>query len=213
MDDIIFVLELIGTAAFAISGAAVSINKKLDIFGVLFCSLTTALGGGVIRDVILGNLPPAMFRDYTYVIVAASAAVLTFIVAAVFKKFYLREITTIDRINNVFDAIGLGVFTVTGINIAISKGFADNAFFVIFLGMTTGCGGGILRDVLVREVPFVLSKRIYAVASIAGGIVYYLAFVSFSAGEVVSVLCGIAVIFLLRVLASVFRWDLPKAIE
>ena len=211
MDDIVFVLELIGTVAFAVSGAAVSINKRLDIFGVLFCALTTALGGGVIRDIILGNLPPAMFRDYTYVIFAAAAAVITFSVAAAFKKFYLKEITKIDRINNIFDAVGLGVFTVTGMNIAIANGFADNAYFVVFLGVTTGCGGGILRDVLVREVPFVFSKRVYAVASIAGGIVYYLCCVTFAAGEVISVIAGIAVIFILRILASVFRWDLPKA--
>ena len=211
MDDIVFVLEIIGTAAFAISGAAVSINKHLDIFGVLFCALTTALGGGVMRDIILGNLPPTMFRNYVYVCVAIGVAVLTFIVAKAFKKFYLKEITVIDKVNNIFDAAGLGVFTVTGINIAIASGYADNMFFVIFLGMTTGCGGGIIRDVLVREVPFVLSKRIYAVASIAGGVVYYLMYVTFSLGEVVSVLCSIIVIFLLRILASVFRWDLPKA--
>lgn len=212
MDDIIFVLELIGTVAFAVSGAAVSISKRLDVFGVLFCSLTTALGGGVIRDVILGNLPPAMFRNYNYLIAAASGAIVTFSVAAVFKKFYLKEITKIDRVNNIFDAIGLGVFTVTGINIALASGFSDNAYFAVFLGVTTGCGGGIIRDVLVGEVPFVLTKRIYAVASIAGGVVYYLCFVRFSLGEVLSVIAGICVIFILRLCASVFRWDLPKAI-
>lgn len=211
MGDIVLILEIIGTAAFAISGAAVSINKHLDIFGVLFCALTTAFGGGVMRDVILGNLPPTMFRNYIYVSVAVGVAVLTFVVAKAFKKFYLKEITVIDKVNNIFDAAGLGVFTVTGINIAIASGYADNMFFVIFLGMTTGCGGGIVRDVLVREVPFVLSKRIYAVASIAGGIVYYFMFVTFSLGEVLSVICSIMVIFILRILASIFHWDLPKA--
>lgn len=211
MNSIIFVLEIIGTVAFAISGAAVSINKRLDIFGVIFCSFTTAFGGGVFRDLLLGNIPPTMFRNYFYLAAALSAAVLTFLLAAFFKKFYLKEITTIDKINNVFDAVGLGVFTVTGMNIAISMGHTENAFFVIFLGMITGCGGGIIRDILVREVPFVLSKRVYAVASLAGGLVYYLLFVTFSVGEVLSVFAGILTVFLLRVFASVFRWDLPKA--
>lgn len=212
MDTVILVLEIIGTCAFAISGAVIGITKRFDIFGVIFSAVITALGGGTIRDILLGNLPPAMFKNYIYLIFAVGTAVLTFIIASILKNKFSENIVIIDKINNIFDAAGLGVFTVVGMNVAMSSGFENNFFFVVFLGMTTGCGGGILRDVIVSDVPFVLKKRIYAVASIAGGIVYYLLHVTFSVGEIVSVVSGILVIFALRLLASVFKWDLPKAI-
>lgn len=212
MDTVILVLEIIGTCAFAISGAVIGITKRFDIFGVIFSAVITALGGGTIRDILLGNLPPAMFKNYIYLIFAVGTAVLTFIIASILKNKFSENIVIIDKINNIFDAAGLGVFTVVGMNVAMSSGFENNFFFVVFLGMTTGCGGGILRDVIVSDVPFVLTKRIYAVASIAGGIVYYLLHVTFSVGDIVSAVSGILVIFTLRLLASVFKWDLPKAI-
>lgn len=212
MDGIILALEIVGTIAFAVSGAMVSINKRLDIFGVIFCSVVTALGGGVLRDMLIANLPPVMFREYIYVIVSLITAVVTFVTVRVIGRKYTENIDIIDKVDNIFDAVGLGVFTIVGINTAIANGYGDNAFFAVFLGMTTGCGGGIIRDVIVREVPFVLSKRIYAVASIGGGIVYYLMYVTAGLNEVVSVLTGIILIFTVRILASVFRWDLPKAI-
>ena len=153
-----------------------------------------------------------MFRNYIYLIFAVATCLLTFIVAVILKRRFTENLNIIDKVNNVFDAVGLGVFTVVGMNVAINSGYADNAFFVIFLGMTTGYGGGILRDVIVSEVPFVLKKRIYAVASIAGGILYYVLHITLSLGEVVSAVAGIVLIFALRLLASVFKWDLPRAI-
>lgn len=208
----LLVLELIGTCAFAVSGAVLGITKRFDIFGVIFSAIITALGGGTIRDILLGNLPPAMFRNYIYLIFALAAAVLTFVTASILKNKFSENIVLIDKVNNVFDAVGLGVFTVVGMNVAINSGFSGNFFFVVFLGMTTGCGGGILRDVIVRDVPFVLRKRIYAVASICGGTVYYILYIVLSQGELLSAIAGIFVIFALRILASVFKWDLPKAI-
>lgn len=212
MDTMLLVLELIGTCAFAISGAVLGITKRFDIFGVIFSGIITALGGGTIRDILLGNLPPAMFRNYIYLIFAVATCVLTFIVASILKNKFSENIVVIDKVNNIFDAIGLGVFTIVGMNVAIRNGFVHNFFFVVFLGMTTGCGGGILRDVIVSEVPFVLKKRVYAVASIAGGIVYYLMYITFDQSAVLSAVVGITLIFALRILASVFKWDLPKAI-
>lgn len=212
MDTMLLVLELIGTCAFAVSGAVLGITKRFDIFGVIFSGILTALGGGTIRDLLLGNLPPAMFRNYIYLIFAVATCVLTFIVASILKNKFSENIVVIDKVNNIFDAIGLGVFTVVGMDVAINSGFGDNFFFVVFLGMTTGCGGGILRDVIVDEVPFVLKKRVYAVASIAGGIVYYVMYIMLEQGVVLSAVAGIALIFALRILASVFKWDLPKAI-
>lgn len=212
MDTMILILELIGTCAFAVSGAVIAINKRFDIFGVFFSGIITALGGGTIRDVLLGNLPPAMFRNYIYLIFAVGACLITFVTASILKNKFSENITAIDKINNIFDALGLGVFTITGMNIAVSSGFGDNFFFVIFLGMTTGCGGGILRDVIDSDVPIVLRKRIYAVASLAGGILYYLLYITFDCPVVISTVAGILLIFALRLFASVFRWHLPKAI-
>ena len=212
MDTMLLVLELIGTCAFAISGAVLGITKRFDIFGVIFSGIITALGGGTIRDLLLGNLPPAMFRNYIYLIFAVATCLLTFIVASILKNKFSENIVIIDKVNNIFDAIGLGVFTIVGMNVAIKSGFSDNFFFVVFLGMTTGCGGGILRDAIVGEVPFVLRKRVYAVASIAGGIAYYVMYIMLHQGVVISSVVGITLIFALRILASVFKWDLPKAI-
>lgn len=212
METMILVLELIGTCAFAISGAVLGITKRFDIFGVIFSGIITALGGGTIRDILLGNLPPAMFKNYIYLIFAVSACLITFLAARILKSKFSEHISIIDRVNNIFDALGLGVFTIAGMNVAINSGFGDNFFFVVFLGMTTGCGGGILRDVIVSDVPFVLRKRIYAVASIAGGVLYYLLYISFSCPAVIATILSIVLIFALRLLASVFKWDLPKAI-
>ena len=213
VENFIFITELIGTGAFAVSGAIVSIRKGLDIFGVIFCGIITALGGGVIRDVILSNLPPVMFCTYIYAVLAVLFAVATFLFARRYQTVFLNKGEYIDNINNFFDAVGLGSFTIIGIQTGLAMGYGDNAFFVLFLGMTTGCGGGILRDILVREIPFVLSKRIYAIASLLGGIIYYLMFVVFGIDEFIAVICGVAAVFFTRVLSSRFHWNLPKALS
>lgn len=213
MEKFIFITELIGTCAFAVSGAIVSIRKSLDIFGVIFCGIITALGGGVIRDVLLSNLPPVMFCKYIYAVLAVLFAAATFFFARRYQNVFLNKGEYIDNINNFFDAIGLGAFTIIGIQTGLAMGYGDNAFFVLFLGMTTGCGGGILRDILVREIPFVLSKRVYAIASLLGGMIYYLMFVTLHVDEFIAVICGIVFIFLTRILSSKFRWNLPKAIQ
>lgn len=204
-------LELIGIAAFSVSGALAAIEKHLDIFGVLVCSVTTALGGGIIRDVMCGNLPPVMFKEYAYLITAAIVSAVTFITARVLKKKFSDSMASIDRINNIVDAMGLGLFTVMGINTGVNVGYADNAFFVVFLGLITGVGGGVLRDAMLSVVPLIFSKRVYAVASLVGGVAYYVMFVVLSLPQLLCVVIAVLLIFTLRILASVFRWDLPKA--
>ena len=114
--------------------------------------------------------------------------------------------------NNVFDAAGLGAFTITGAKVAMGMGYMENGFFVVFLAMMTGVGGGVLRDLMIGEIPFVLRKRIYAVASILGGIVYY-QLVRRQTDDMAAAFIGIAVVFGLRMLATVFKWNLPKAYE
>ena len=211
MPGLILTMELIGTVAFAVSGAVISINKRFDIFGVLVCAVTTALGGGVLRDIMVANLPPVMFRQEIYVVVAALSALAVFFFARRSKESFRENTRRADGLFNLFDAVGLGVFTVVGINTAIAQGYADNAFFAVFLGVTTGCGGGVLRDVMVREVPGLFTERVYAVASIAGGLVYYLLEVVLETQPIVSVLSGVVITVALRVLAAKRKWNLPKA--
>jgi len=208
MDQTFFVLEIIGIIAFAISGAMKAVDKHSDIFGVILLGVVAALGGGVIRDVLLGNTPPMMFVNYEYLLVAVATSIGVFTFVYINNRQYYSKVALIEQVNNIFDAIGLGVFTISGMNTAISCGYVDNAFFVIFLGMTTGIGGGMLRDVLVKEMPFVLTRRIYAVASLIGGSCYY---VLHTMGYHYSaIFIGIGMIFIIRLLATIFRWNLPR---
>lgn len=207
MEDVMFVLELIGAAAFAVSGAMVAIEKKADIFGVLFLAVTTALGGGVIRDVLIGRIPPVMFVSYWYLLISVVAALAVFIDAYLRSEKYKLHLDKLDAVNNVFDAIGLAVFTVSGMNAAMPV--SDNVILVLFVGMCTGVGGGMLRDVMTNTMPKVLRKRVYAVASLIGGGLYYVMHV-LDINRLLSVGCGMLVIFALRLFATIYKWNLPS---
>ena len=207
MEDVMFVLELIGAAAFAVSGAMVAIEKKADIFGVLFLAVTTALGGGVIRDVLIGRIPPVMFVSYWYLLISVVAALAVFIDAYLRSEKYKLHLDKLDAVNNVFDAIGLAVFTVSGMNAAMPV--SDNVILVLFVGMCTGVGGGMLRDVMTNTMPKVLRKRVYAVASLIGGGLYYVMHV-LDINQLFSVGCGMLVIFALRLFATIYKWNLPS---
>lgn len=205
---IIRITEYIGTVAFAISGVIVAINKRLDFFGAAVLGVTTAVGGGALRDILLGITPPMMFQNYVFVAVALAISCLIFIIeyhiGGIFSKGrdYLQVI-------NIFDAVGLGAFTVVGVNTAIISGYSDNGFLVIFVGTITGIGGGVLRDVLAGRIPMVLRKQIYAVAAIVGAafnfILYHMGY-----NPTLAMLLGAAAVMLIRFLASYFKWDLPK---
>lgn len=207
MDEIMFVLELIGAAAFAVSGAMVAIEKRADIFGVLFLAVTTALGGGVIRDVLIGRIPPVMFVSYWYLLISVVAALAVFVDAYLRSEKYKLHLDKLDAVNNIFDAIGLAVFTVSGMNAAMPV--SDNVILVLFVGMCTGVGGGMLRDVMTNTMPKVLRKRVYAVASLLGGGLYY-AMYALGANQIVSLGCGMLLIFALRLFATIFKWNLPS---
>ena len=207
MEDVMFVLELIGAAAFAVSGAMVAIEKKADIFGVLFLAVTTALGGGVIRDVLIGRIPPVMFVSYWYLLISVVAALAVFIDDYLRSEKYKLHLDKLDAVNNVFDAIGLAVFTVSGMNAAMPV--SDNVILVLFVGMCTGVGGGMLRDVMTNTMPKVLRKRVYAVASLIGGGLYYVMHV-LDINQLLSVGCGMLVIFALRLFATIYKWNLPS---
>ena len=206
--DLLFALtELVGTAAFAVSGATTAIARGMDFFGVLFLGLTTGLGGGMIRDILLGVVPPQAFQNYNCVIVAAVTSVAVFAVSYVQarKGVPLRFIDS--GMLNLLDAAGLGIFSVIGVQAAVRAGFDSNGLFCAFLGMTTGVGGGILRDVLSHSTPVVFRKEIYATASLGAAICFYfLRRVS----ETGAVLFCIAAVIVLRLLAVRYRWKLPK---
>ena len=140
------------------------------------------------------------------------SALAVFFVAWFFRSGYLAHLALLEQVNNIFDAIGLGAFSVVGVQMAIDGGFGENTFFCIFLGVTTGCGGGILRDIMCAKIPGVLTKHIYALASAAGGALYWV-MVNLKAGELLSVACGMLIVISIRMLATYFRWSLPKLKE
>ena len=162
---ITFIMEMVGTIAFAASGAMVAVDRAMDIFGVIVLGVTTAVGGGAVRDVILGIVPPAMFQHPVYTVVATVTSCVVFMILYLKKELlqgHNRE--TYDKVMLVMDSIGLGIFTVVGVNTGIAHGYMDYTFLLVFLGTVTGVGGGLLRDVMAGAVypgaPY-LCMRVY----------------------------------------------------
>lgn len=210
IEVIIFILELIGTVAFSISGAIVAIQKKMDVFGVISLGLTTAMGGGVVRDVVLGNTPPQAFRDPIYAVVALIASLITFLLrVSVIKNDENDEKSTFDKILFVMDTIGLSIFTVVGIEVAYSNTQNRGIMLLIFVGLITGVGGGLMRDMMAGNPPYIFVKHFYACASIIGAIISALLWDK--VGNLSAMFIGAAVIMILRILASHYRWKLPRA--
>ena len=210
MDAVFLAVEIIGTVAFAIAGAIVAIDKETDLFGVVFLSVVTGFGGGLIRDTLIGNTPPLFFTNYIPVVACVATALAVFLIAKALKSRYVASEAAVCRINNYFDALGLGAFAVSGTEICMKAGFT-HPFIAITLGMISAVGGGMIRDLILREIPFVLCKRVYAVAALAGAGAYY-ALIALGAHYVLSTVVGIALVFIIRICATVFKWSLPKAI-
>ena len=208
MDEFIFILELIGTVAFASSGAMIAIEKKMDIFGVNVLGATTAVGGGIMRDIILGLTPPGAFSHPVYVLVAALTSTILFVIAYAKPTAFESRVKTdyYDKLMFWCDTAGLGIFTVVGIQAAVRAVGGENVFFFVFIGTLTGVGGGVLRDIMAGETPYILVKHIYACAAIAGGIVCVVGRTAF--GEAYGTILGLAATVLLRFLAAHFRWNL-----
>ena len=208
--SIFFIIEMIGTVAFASSGAMVAIKKELDLLGVVVLGVTTAVGGGMLRDIILGNVPPALFMNPVYVIAGFLTVLVLFTVVRLNQKILeSRSIEMYERVMNIFDAVGQGAFTVTGINTAVMAGYGDYRFLAVFLGVLTGVGGGVLRDIMAGETPYILRKHFYACASIIGAIVYtYL--LEFAGGDF-AVVVSACLVVVIRLLATRYCWNLPKA--
>lgn len=206
MDTFIFVVNLIGTVAFAASGAMIGLNKNMDIFGVCILGLTTATGGGVIRDLLLGLTPPMAFQDPTSAMVALAASAVFFIRRV--RQLLMHNPVHYERLLFWMDSLGLGAFTVIGVELAFQRTDRPTFFLLVFVGVVTGVGGGVIRDLLAQEVPYIFVKHVYACASLAGAL---MCTGLWQLGSVPAMLSGMATVVLLRVLAAHYRWNLPKA--
>lgn len=206
-DTLMNAADMLGTVAFSISGAMTAIQRGLDLFGVFTLGIATALGGGIVRDIILGRCPPVAFVDWESLVMAALAAWAVFLFGWYTSRGERPVSFRDSQFLNVCDAIGLGVFSVIGVQATIDAGYVENPFFCIFLGLTTGVGGGVLRDVLSCTTPAILRKHFYAMASLVGALSYYCVRPAYPSG---SIFFTTGLVVFLRVMAYRYRWELPK---
>lgn len=193
-------LDFVGTFVFALSGAVAAVRRELDLFGVLVLSFVAAITGGIVRDVLIGAIPPATLVDWRYLVIAVCAGLLTFYCPPIVRKLQSPV--------QLFDAAGLALFAVTGAQKALLYGL--DAPMAALLGMLTGIGGGMARDVLLREIPTVLRAELYAVAALAGASVVVIGEL-LGTPSAITTLVGAMLCLALR-LGSLYRgWHLPKA--
>lgn len=210
--QVLQVLEIIGLVAFALSSVFIGIEYELDLFGIFFIALCTSLGGGVIRDLVLGAEPPLAFLHYEYVLTVIVTVAVSLVVFKILdKKLKKQTIRTIKKVVDIFDAIGLGVFTVSGCQTAVNMGYGDNFILMVFVGMITAVGGGILRDLLSGRKPVVVRKDIYALASIGGAIFFY--FLHDKMNETLVMYLTAGLISAVRIIASLRRITLSYALR
>ncbi len=204
---VIFIIEIFGTIAFAISGAMVGINKKMDVFGVCVLGMTTACGGGMIRDVSLSMIPSSLLKP-VYIEVSILTCLVVFVIYYFRKNvFNLRNKVLYDNIMMAVDSIGLGVFTAVGVDKGIDNANVESLLLYVFLGTITGVGGGLLRDVMAGVKPYIFTKDIYACASIVGAFVYVWTYNAF--GELSAMASCTTVVVAIRYLARHYKWNLP----
>jgi len=197
---VLYFLDLLGTAAFAASGALAGVQRRMDLLGVVVLALVTAVGGGTVRDLLLGSIPPFCFKDENYLYLSIVIALLVF--------YYHHSLDFMKRPLLYFDALGLGTFLVIG----TGKALAYNAGFLVavMMGVTTATAGGVVRDVLSDQVPFILQKEIYATACIVGGILYWILY-QFGMNESLIAVIAALVVVIIRVIAIHRHWSLPVA--
>ena len=206
MDIIWYMFDMIGTIAFAVSGALVGVARKMDIFGMAVLALATAIGGGVIRDVLLGYFPPNSLRNVVYVTVVLAVTVIVFLIYN--SRYRKHAMGPRSRASYLLaDALGLASFTVTGASAGF-KLYPELPIFIVLLGTITAVGGGIIRDMLAQRIPSVLKEDVYALPSIIGGIVYYLMVTS--SWDSMAVYGAFTVVLVIRLLAIKYNWSLPK---
>lgn len=198
--NLLYALDLLGTAAFAASGAWAGIRRDMDLFGVLMLGLVTATGGGTLRDLFLGDTPPFIFKDETYLYLSIAVSLAIFL--------FHKRLEFLHHPLLYFDAVGLGTFVVigTGKALAFKMGFVGS----VMMGVMTATAGGMIRDVLSTQVPLVLRKEVYASACIAGAaLLFLLDRISFP--RTWSLLAAAVTVIAVRLLAIRYNWSLPRA--
>lgn len=198
--NLLFLLDLIGTAAFAASGALAGIRRGMDLFGVLMLGMVTAIGGGTLRDLLLGDLPPFCLQNETYLWLPIAVSMLVF--------FTHRLLPKLDSPLLYFDAIGLGTFVVIGTGKALL--FDTGPLGAVLMGVMTGTAGGVIRDILSNEIPLIMRREIYASACLLGGSLLVVLH-HFNAAHELALLLAASSVILLRLLAIRYNWSLPKA--
>jgi uncharacterized membrane protein YeiH len=197
--DILIIIEALGTFAFAVSGATAAIRSRFDLFGIFVLAFVTAIGGGTIRDLLIGNLPVNWLTD--------TLAIVTVIAGFLFTLGVYRKMKKLEGWLFAFDAAGLGLFTVMGTQIGLENGMSIG--ISIALGTITGCFGGVLRDVLAGSKPLIFQKEVYAMAAITGGIIFTL-ILHFSDALLPAQIAGIVSIVLIRVIVKKYQLGLPR---
>ncbi len=212
MELTLFILEIIGTVAFAVSGLIAGVNRNMDILGITIMAVVTATGGGAIRDITLGITPPTMFVKPIYLIIALLTCLIFFIGAEIWRRHAKINgkipKTIVTNAINISDAIGLGVFTVSGASVAMAMGYEDNLGLILFVGPITGVGGGIMRDIFSGQVPSVFVRHIYALASLIGAAALF--GLQFFIDQKLAMLLCTALIVIIRILSSRLQLSLPK---
>ena len=201
VSEFLKVLDLVGTFVFAISGAASGVKHRIDLFGVLVLSFVAATAGGIIRDVLIGAIPPASIHDWRYITLSLVAGVVTF--------FWYPLIAKMKSPVQFFDALGLGLFAVVGAGKALAFHLGPSA--AVIMGVLTAIGGGMARDILVAEVPVVFTAELYAVAALAGAAVVVIGDTAFPGHAAIAPAIGGIVCVTLRLLAIWRGWKLPVA--
>jgi uncharacterized membrane protein YeiH len=200
IESFLFAFDLAGTFVFAITGAMLAIRKKLDLYGIFILAIVTALGGGMLRDTMLGRTPPVALQEFAYVLAAGLGAIIVW--------FFYGHVERQERLLRILDAIGLGLFTAIGAQVTLS--FGASWYAAIGMGIITGTGGGMIRDVLAREVPFVLQREVYAIACLAGAGFYVLWVQVLGQGESSGVLLSAALTIGIRLFAIFHDLHLPQ---
>lgn len=205
MEALFTIFEIMGTIAFAISGALDAIRHRMDLFGVGVMGIVTATGGGMLRDIVIGNTPPKVFRNPRWAIMAFIAAIATFLVLRLYHKKAAPAVAKLmEKLFLLSDTLGLAAFTVLGIE---STGQGSGTL-LLFVGVITGVGGGVMRDVFSGTVPSIFRRHIYALASAAGAIADIL--LMRAAPRELAMVVGFSLVVIIRFLAVKYRWNLPK---
>ena len=205
---IVFSMELIGTIAFAASGAMTGINGKMDIFGVCVLGVITAVGGGIARDVILGNVPGALTNP-VYVAAALFASLIVFALLYFRKNLFQGKFGVLyDKTMLVMDSIGLGIFTAVGVMTGIHEGYVENTFLLVVLGTLTGVGGGPFRGIMAGQPPYIFVKHVYACASVIGAV--SCVWIYRETGQIAAMSASSAIVIIIRFLAAYYHWNLPR---